>query len=86
MWVFKYKFDNKSFLIKHKIKLYAQNNLQYIDQNVYAITLIIKIFKIVIIVVIAFNIKTRQYNAINAFANNNIDEFTYIKIFEDWKK
>ena len=28
----------------------------------------------------------RQYDAINVFANNDIDEFTYCKSFDDWKK
>ena len=84
-WIFKYKFDNEEYLIKHKTRLCARNDLQQIDQNVYATTLIIKIFRIVMTIIIAFNLKTRQYDAVNVFANSEIDEPTYIKSPEEWK-
>ena len=32
----------------------------------------------------AFDLKTRQYNAINAFVNNEIDEFIYLRSSSDW--
>ena len=35
------------------------------------------------IIVIVFELNTRQYDAINAFANNDIDEFIYYKSFDD---
>ena len=43
-WMFKYKFNDKNYLIKHKIWLYVRENFQQTKQNVYATTLIIKIF------------------------------------------
>ena len=38
------------------------------------------------IIVIVFNLNTRQYNAVNVFVNNNIDEFIYCKSSDEWKK
>ena len=44
-WVFKYKLNIENFLIKYKVRLCVKNNLQSIEQNVYAATLTYKIFK-----------------------------------------
>ena len=38
------------------------------------------------IIIIVFELSIRQYDAINVFANNDINEFTYCKSFDDWKK
>ena len=45
----------------------------------YAATLIAKIFRAMIAIVAAFNLKTWQCNAVNAFANSLINETVYIK-------
>ena len=37
-------------------------------------------------IVVVFDLKTRQYNAINVFVNNEINEFIYCKSSDDWKK
>ena len=38
------------------------------------------------IIIIVFELNIRQYDAIIVFANNDIDELTYCKSFNDWKK
>ena len=81
--MFKYKFNYKSYLIKHKTRLCARENFQQTKQNVYATTLIIKIFRTFMIIIIVFELSIRQYDAINAFANNDIDELTYCNPFDD---
>ena len=58
-WVFKYKFDNDDYLMKHKIRLCARKNLQQTKQNVYAVTLIIKIFRAFMIIIIVFDLNIR---------------------------
>ena len=63
----------------------ARKNLQQTDQDVYIVTLIIKIFRALMIIVIAFNLNTRQYNAINVFVNSDIDELIYCKSSNEWK-
>ena len=77
--MFKYKFDEKRFLTKYKTRLCAKNDLQKIQQNTYAAILTVCIFRVLMTLVNAFDLKTRQYDAINAFVNNEIDEFIYLK-------
>jgi hypothetical protein len=63
-----------------------RNDLQMINsQNVYAITLISKVFRILITLVAAFNLKTRQLNAINAFLNAHDDELIYCQMFDHYR-
>jgi hypothetical protein len=83
MWIFKYKFDEKKYLVKYKIKLIIRDDMQFIKQNTYAAIFAAKIFRVFMIVVVAFDFEIKQYDAINVFANNSIDEIIYCKF---WKK
>ena len=85
-WIFKYKLDIENFLIKYKAHLCAKDNLQSIKQNVYAATLTYKIFRTFMTIINVWNLKTRQYDAVNAFANSDIDEPTYCFSSKNWKK
>ena len=38
------------------------------------------------IIVVVFNLKTRQYDAINVFVNSEINELIYCKSSDNWKK
>lgn len=69
MWVFTYKFDQDGYLLKHKAQLVAQGDMQYTTDDTYAATLAAQTFRAVIAIVAAFNLKLRQYDAVNAFAN-----------------
>ena len=82
-WMFKYKFDIENFLIKYKVRLCVKNDLQNIEQNVYIVTLTYKIFKIFMTIINVWNLKTRQYDAVNAFTNSDIDESTYCFFSKD---
>ncbi len=63
-----------------------RDDLQMIDpQNVYAVTLISKVFRILMTLVAAFNLKTRQLNAINAFLNAHNDELIYCQMSDDYR-
>jgi hypothetical protein len=85
-WVFTYKTDSNDYLIKYKARIVIRDDLQMIDsQNVYAITLISKVFRILMTLVAAFNLKTRQLNAINAFLNAHNDEFIYCQMSDDYR-
>ncbi len=55
------------------------------SQDIYAITLISKVFRVLITLVAAFNLKTRQLNVINAFLNAHNDEFIYCQVFEYYR-
>ncbi len=85
-WVFTYKTDSNDYLIKHKARIVIRNDLQMIDsQKVYAITLISKVFRVLMTLIAAFNLKTRQLNAINAFLNAHNDELIYCQMFDDYR-
>ncbi len=59
---------------KFKTRLYVKKNLQSIEQNTYAATLVAKTFRVLMIISIAFNFDIWQYDVINTFVNNKIDE------------
>ena len=69
MWVFTYKFDQDGYLLKHKARLVARGDLQYTAEDTYAATLAAQTFRAVMAIVAAFDLETRQYDAVNAFAN-----------------
>jgi hypothetical protein len=77
IWMFKYKFDIDDYLKKFKTRLCVKNDFQSTNQNIYAITLIAKTFRVLMIISIVFNLKIWQYNVVNAFINSEIDEELY---------
>jgi hypothetical protein len=77
IWMFKYKFDINDYLKKFKTRLCVRNDLQSIDQNTYAITLIAKTFRALMIISTIFDLEIWQYDAISAFISNEIDEELY---------
>ena len=85
-WVFKYKFDEEEYLVKYKARLCVRENMQRTNQNTYAIILTIRIFKALMIMITTFDLETRQYDAINAFINSEIDESIYCISSQKWNK
>jgi hypothetical protein len=86
IWVFKYKFNIDDYLKKFKTRLCVRNDLQSTDQNRYAITLIAKTFRALMIISTVFNLEIWQYNAINAFINNEIDEELYSECSNEFSR
>jgi hypothetical protein len=85
-WVFIYKTDSNNYLIKYKARIVIRNDVQMIDSlNVYAITLVSKVFRVLMTLVAAFNLKTRQLNTINAFLNAHNDEPIYCQMSDDYR-
>ena len=82
IWIFKYKFNTDDYFIKFKIRLCVKENLQTIYENIYATILTAKIFKIVMIIITAFDMKIHQFDAINAFINSKLDEEILCECFE----
>ena len=62
----------------------ARSDYQNTDQDIYAVTLVARIFRALMAVVATFNLETRQFDAVNAFANSSIDESIYCKPSEEW--
>ena len=89
-WIFFYKHDFNEFLIKYKTRLMIHDDLQSThieidDQNVYAIILTFKMFRILMILIIAFHLKTKQFDTINVFLNFDYIENVYCYMSEDYK-
>jgi hypothetical protein len=85
-WVFTYKIDSNDYLTKYKARIMIKSDLQtYNFQDVYATTLVAKIFRMLMTLVTAYNLKTRQLNAINAFLNAHNDEFIYCQMSDDYR-
>ena len=86
IWIFKYKFDTDDYFIKFKTRLCVKKNLQTTYENTYATILIAKIFKIVMIIAVAFDMKIHQFDAINAFVNSKFDEEILCECFEKFRQ
>lgn len=85
--MFKYKSDEIDFLTKFKVRIVIRENLQMIDneQDVYAVTLTSKTFRMLIIMIAAYKLKTRQLNAMNAFLNVTNDEKVFCHMLDDYR-
>ena len=84
-WVYKYKFDQEGFLLKYKARLCARGDLQYTAQNTFAATLASRIFRTMMALMAAWDLESRQYDTVNAFANSKIDEPTYTRTPDGWE-
>ncbi len=58
--VFTYKIDFNEYLIKYKTRIVIRDDLQNVNnaQNVYVVTLVAKIFQMMMIFVVDFHLKT----------------------------
>ena len=59
-----------------------KKNLQTIYENTYVAILTARIFKAVMIIAVAFDMKIHQFDAINAFVNSKFDEEILCKCSE----
>ena len=73
-------------MTKYKARLIVREDLQdMIDQNVYAVILTFKIFRVLITLIAVFNLKTQHLNLINAFLNVTNDVDIYCHLSNDYK-
>ena len=85
-WIFTYKTDSNDYLIKYKARIVVRGDLQdYDPQDVYAATLAAKMFRVLMTLVAAYHLKTRQLDAINAFLNAHNDELIYCQMLDDYR-
>jgi hypothetical protein len=59
MWVFTYKFDSNSYLIRYKAYFCDKGDLQHTEENIYTIILIAQTFRTIILLVITFRLQSR---------------------------
>ena len=69
MWVYANKFDEDGFLTNFKAKLIARGDLYQTEEETYAATLAAQTFKAIAALIAAFDLETRQYDAVIAFVN-----------------
>ena len=69
MWVYANKFDKNGFLTNFKARLVARGDLYKTEEETYIITLVAQTFKAIAALIAAFDLETRQYDAIMAFVN-----------------
>ena len=86
LWVFKYKFDSDGYLTKFKARLCARGDLQPTMQDTYAATLAAQTFRAMMAITAAFDLETRQYDAINAFVNAKLPTPRIIECPEGFKQ
>ena len=84
MWTYRYKFDEFGWLAKFKARLVARGDLQHTNIDTYAATLAAQLFRFLMALTASFDLETRQYDAVNAFANSTINEPTYCKVPQGW--
>ena len=88
MWMFDYKFDDNDFLIRYRSKIVVRGDLQPLSfKKIYANTLMMRAFQALATIICAFNLKTRHWDAVNAFLNSilDIDKRIYIHMPEGFK-
>jgi hypothetical protein len=79
MWVFSYKFDKDGYLYEYKARLVVRGDLQEQYGDTYAATLAARLFRALMALACAFNLKARQYDVPNAFLNAHLDRTLYVR-------
>jgi len=66
--------------MRFKARLYIRGNLQEsVYEDTYAVTLAAKLFRALIAIIAIFDLNCWQGDAVNIFANSEINEVVYIK-------
>jgi hypothetical protein len=79
MWVFSYKFDEDGYLYEYKARLVVRGDLQEQYGDTYAATLAARLFRALMALACAFNLKAKQYDVPNAFLNAFLDRTLHVK-------
>ncbi len=87
-WIFIYKSDFDDFFFKYKARIVIRDDLQKVNnvQDVYAATLALKIFRMMMTFVVDFHFKIKQLNVVNVFLNVFNDEKIYCHISNEYKQ
>ena len=59
VWIFKYKFDDEGYLVKHKARLYVRGDLQKTEQDTAAATLAIRVFRALMALTASFKLTAK---------------------------
>src|SRR5437667_8844450 len=79
-WVFIYKFNTDGYLEKFKSRLCVRGDLQPAShEDNYAATLAARTFRMLMAITAAFDLEAKQFDAVNAFVNSQIDMVVYVE-------
>jgi hypothetical protein len=77
-WVFTYKFDQDGYLLKLKARIYIRGDLETISpEDKRAVTLAVRVVRLIFALVAAFNLDLRQRDVVTAFLNSPLPTETY---------
>ena len=80
-WVFTYKFDESGFLIRYKARIVVRGDMEPLTgEETYAATLAFRVFRSLMALAAAYNLSTRQLDAVNAFLNARLNRRVYCRI------
>lgn len=81
-WVYVYKFDKHGRYQKAKARLVVRGDQQFkqVGESNYAATLAGRSFRTVMAIAARFDLELKQYDAVNAFVNANLDEDVFMKM------
>ena len=80
MWVYLYKFDKHGRFQKCKARLVVRGDQQAIgSEETYAATLAGRSFRALIAIAARFDLELKQFDAVNAFVNADLDEVVYMR-------
>jgi len=81
MWVYLYKFDKHGRFQKCKARLVVRGDQQAIgSEETYAATLAGRSFRALIAIAARFDLELKQFDAVNAFVNADLDEVVYMRL------
>lgn len=69
MTIYSRKFDVDGYLLSHKVRIVARGDLHHEEEDTYAATLAARTMRACMAICCAFNMETRQYDAVNAYPN-----------------
>jgi hypothetical protein len=81
-WVYVYKFDKHGRFVKAKARLVVRGDQQLrgTAENNYAATLAGRSFRTVMAIAARFDLELLQFDAVNAFANADLDEDVFMRM------
>jgi len=60
-------------LLKYKARLVVRGDLQpKQDKDIYIVTLVVRVFRFLIAVLVYFDLEAKQFDTINAFTNTKV--------------
>ena len=77
-WVYTYKLNSDGYLIRHKARLCVRGDKQPLNElDTYAATLAAEVMRFLLAMAAHFDLEMRQFDAVTAFLNANLDETVY---------